>query len=140
MQGKTVLITGGNSGIGLAAAHDFAARGARVCIACRDQAKARQALAEIRARTPGAELELYIETGRSAEAAELAGQLCRTFPGSARILFLSGKLAYRQKRYNAAESLFRESLRIHRSPQIQYWLGRKSSRTPSPIRSDHWPQ
>ena len=59
MQGKTVLITGGNSGIGLAAAHDFAARGARVCIACRDQAKARQALAEIRARTPGAELELY---------------------------------------------------------------------------------
>lgn len=59
MQRKTVLITGGNSGIGLAAAHEFASRGARVCLACRDQAKAKDAMAEIRARTPGAELELY---------------------------------------------------------------------------------
>ena len=74
--------------------------------------------------TRGAELELYVEIGKSAEAAELAEQLCRTFPGSARILFLAGKLAYRQKRYNAAEPLFRESLRIHPSSQTQYWLGK----------------
>lgn len=59
MQRKTVLITGGNSGIGLAAAHEFAARGALLCLACRDQDKARAAIAEIRARTPGAEIELY---------------------------------------------------------------------------------
>lgn len=59
MQRKTVLITGGNSGIGLAAAHEFASRGVRLCLACRDQAKARAAIAEITARTPGAEIELY---------------------------------------------------------------------------------
>lgn len=59
MQRKTVLITGGNSGIGLAIAHEMAAKGARVCLACRDQAKAKSAIAEIRARTPGAEIELY---------------------------------------------------------------------------------
>lgn len=59
MQQKTVLITGGNSGIGLAIAHEMAARGARVCLACRDQQKARAAMDEIRARTPGAALELY---------------------------------------------------------------------------------
>ena len=74
--------------------------------------------------TRGAELELYVEMGKSAGAADLAEQLCRTFPGSARIFFLSGKLAYRQKRYSAAEPLFRESLRIHPSPQTQYWLGK----------------
>ncbi len=43
------------------------------------------------AETRGAELELYVETGKIAEAAELSEQLCRTFPDSARILFLSGK-------------------------------------------------
>lgn len=56
---KTVLITGGNSGIGLAAAHELAARGATVCLACRDQTKAAQARSEILQRTPGAQVELY---------------------------------------------------------------------------------
>ncbi|MCA3802663.1 MAG: SDR family NAD(P)-dependent oxidoreductase, partial [Burkholderia sp.] len=35
-EGKTVLVTGGNSGIGLAAARAFAAEGARVIITGRD--------------------------------------------------------------------------------------------------------
>jgi len=56
---KTVVITGGNSGIGLAIAHEVAQRGATVCLACRDQAKAASARDAILARTPGAEVELY---------------------------------------------------------------------------------
>lgn len=56
---KVVLITGGNSGIGLAIAHAVAQRGAVVCLACRDQVKAAAARAEIQSRTPGAQVELY---------------------------------------------------------------------------------
>lgn len=56
---KTVVITGGNSGIGLSMAHELARQGAIVCLACRDQSKAAAARAEILQRTPGAQVELY---------------------------------------------------------------------------------
>lgn len=47
--GRVALITGGNAGIGLAAAHGFAAEGARVMIAARRRAQGEAAVAEIRA-------------------------------------------------------------------------------------------
>lgn len=56
---KTVIITGGNSGIGLSMAHELARQGAIVCLACRDQGKAAAARNEILQRTPGAQVELY---------------------------------------------------------------------------------
>jgi NAD(P)-dependent dehydrogenase (short-subunit alcohol dehydrogenase family) len=48
--GKVVLITGGSSGIGLAAAHKFAEAGAITLICGRDQNKLDEACAEARAR------------------------------------------------------------------------------------------
>ncbi|KAL3065233.1 retinol dehydrogenase 12 [Trematomus bernacchii] len=48
LDGKTVLITGANCGIGKETALDMANRGARVIMACRDMTKARIAADEIR--------------------------------------------------------------------------------------------
>jgi NAD(P)-dependent dehydrogenase (short-subunit alcohol dehydrogenase family) len=47
MQGKTILVTGGNSGLGLHAAGQLAQKGAKVIITTRDEAKAKNAQAEI---------------------------------------------------------------------------------------------
>ena len=54
--GKTVFITGANTGIGYEAARVFAEKGARVLLGCRDEAKAEAALASIRERSPDAEV------------------------------------------------------------------------------------
>lgn len=51
MQGKTVLITGGNAGIGYETAKDLLRRDARVILVCRDMNKGRQAVGQLRAQT-----------------------------------------------------------------------------------------
>ncbi|HVK98595.1 MAG TPA: SDR family oxidoreductase [Dongiaceae bacterium] len=56
---KTVVITGGNAGIGLATAQHLAQQGQRVILACRDQAKAERAIQGILRQTPNADVRFY---------------------------------------------------------------------------------
>ena len=74
--------------------------------------------------TRGFELEYLIGMRRDPEAASLAEQLRRAYPDSSRIQFLSGKLAYVQKRYQDAVDFFRESNRLFDHWQSQHWLGK----------------
>ena len=51
MRGLVAVVTGGNTGIGLATANEFASRGARVIIGCRDILKGQEAADGIKLRT-----------------------------------------------------------------------------------------
>ena len=51
LSGRTFLVTGGNTGIGLATARSLAARGGRVHLACRSKEKGEAAVAAIAAAT-----------------------------------------------------------------------------------------
>ncbi len=54
--GKCFIVTGANTGIGFEVARALATRRARVLLACRNQAKAKDAMDRIRRKTPGADL------------------------------------------------------------------------------------
>ncbi len=58
LSGKTVIVTGGNSGIGYEAALQLARKNAHVVLACRDRNKAEAAAAQIRTAHPSARVEV----------------------------------------------------------------------------------
>jgi NAD(P)-dependent dehydrogenase (short-subunit alcohol dehydrogenase family) len=58
LSGKTILITGANSGLGLETSRLLAGHGARVVMACRNQQKGEAAMADIRNDIPDTDLEL----------------------------------------------------------------------------------
>jgi NAD(P)-dependent dehydrogenase (short-subunit alcohol dehydrogenase family) len=81
MRGKVCVITGATSGIGLVAAVELAAKGARLVLVGRDRARGEAALARIKARTPGAELRIhYADLSRLAEMNHLAAEIAAVEP------------------------------------------------------------
>lgn len=58
--GKTLLVTGANSGIGYQTAVELARHGAHVLLGCRSEAKGREALAKLQREVPGAHAEVSL--------------------------------------------------------------------------------
>ena len=58
LTGKVVVITGANSGLGLASTEALAAKGATVVMACRNLGKAEQAKSQVLAGNPAAKLDV----------------------------------------------------------------------------------
>ncbi|MFJ3777187.1 oxidoreductase [Streptomyces sp. NPDC090075] len=58
LSGRTFVVTGANSGLGLTTTKELAHRGAHVVLAVRDETKGRRAVAEISDGRPGARLEV----------------------------------------------------------------------------------
>jgi NAD(P)-dependent dehydrogenase (short-subunit alcohol dehydrogenase family) len=76
LEGKTVLVTGANSGLGLESARALAAKGAHVLMAVRNLDKGQKALEEIRAEQPLASLQLVaLDLGSLSSVRSCAAQL-----------------------------------------------------------------
>ncbi len=72
MEGKRVLITGGNSGIGIVTARELAKQGAEVILACRDSAKTADALKVINAGSSTPAINLPVELDNLQSVRDLA--------------------------------------------------------------------
>lgn len=75
-RGKTAVVTGANAGLGFFTALALADSGATVLMACRNQARAERAAAQIRQRVPQAKLEfMQFDADSMASAVGLAAEL-----------------------------------------------------------------
>ena len=81
MKGKTVVITGGTSGIGEVAALELAQMGARIVLVGRDKPRTQTTLARLRERRPGlAHTVHYADLTRLAEMKRVAAQIAGAEP------------------------------------------------------------
>ncbi|MEU2978043.1 oxidoreductase [Streptomyces hirsutus] len=74
--GRLAVVTGANSGLGQVAARELARAGARVVLACRSEARGRDALDLLRGEVPGADAEVRrLDLGDLASVREFATAL-----------------------------------------------------------------
>jgi NAD(P)-dependent dehydrogenase (short-subunit alcohol dehydrogenase family) len=89
-QGRRILITGANSGIGWEAALELARHGAEIILPARTQAKADDAAARIRAEVPGASLiPEILDLADLSSVREFASRIVERFPGQSLDLLIN---------------------------------------------------
>ncbi len=86
-RGRVVVITGGNSGIGLEAARALVQRGARVILACRNESSAREACEQLAQGGPAGSAELvHLDLASLSSVRACAGELDRLCAGRLDVL------------------------------------------------------
>ncbi|MDN3922235.1 SDR family oxidoreductase [Roseateles violae] len=116
--GKVVLVTGGSSGIGLAAAKKFAEAGAITVICARDEVKLKEAVAEIRAHAgPQAQIHSYsADIANEQSCAEMVAWLAEQFGGVDFLINNAGRSIRR-----AIESSYDRFHDYERTMQLNYF-------------------
>ena len=96
--GKTIVITGANSGIGLETARELARRGAAIVMACRDPGRAEQARADVAASVPGAQLELVaLDLASLASVRAAAAQISAAHPAVDVLINNAGLVPFKRR-------------------------------------------
>lgn len=96
LTGKTAIITGGNSGIGLATAHEFIAQGAKVIITGRSRKSIDDAIAELGDQAYG----IVSDTGDMQQIKLLAQQV-KAFTPTIDIIFINAGVG----KFNSVEAM-----------------------------------
>lgn len=101
LRGKKALITGGNSGIGLATARLFITEGAEVAITGRDQKTLEEAVAELGTQARGYRVDITVAEDRK----QLFAALARDF-GKLDIVFANAGISGRTPTGSTDEAIF----------------------------------
>ncbi len=81
LTGKTVVVTGASNGIGLQTAAGFAAAGARTVLACRNPAKAADALDQVQRHAPGSDVQVVrLDLADQSQIVQAARETLERFP------------------------------------------------------------
>jgi NAD(P)-dependent dehydrogenase (short-subunit alcohol dehydrogenase family) len=112
LSGKTAIVTGGNSGIGLATAKLFLHEGATVVITGRNTAANEQALQELKSISPKV-FAFTSDAGKLSDIAALVQSVTQKVAPKIDILFLNAGIAKFQPLEVVTESAFDETFNIN---------------------------
>ncbi|KAH7940430.1 hypothetical protein HPB49_000204 [Dermacentor silvarum] len=104
MSGRTVVITGANTGIGYETARELALRGARLVLGCRNEERARRAVEQLAAETRSAKLSwLPLDTSSPDSVRAFVERLLRLTGGQVHVLVNNAATAAADDRRLTAE-------------------------------------